>query len=98
MKTQGQEKRIWKHAARFTSAASKPIPSADPWGRKGQALGWAGVFRGKQTWLITIQAQRRGWREGWLQAGALTARTSARGGLAVSGTVPPRDCTKRHIC
>ena len=42
-------------------------------------------------------AERRSWREGCLQTGALTARTNARCGIAVSVTVQQRDSTQRHI-
>ena len=42
-------------------------------------------------------AERRRWREGCRQAGALTARTNARCGIAVSVTVQQRDSTQRHI-
>ena len=42
-------------------------------------------------------AERRSWRAGCLQAGALTARTSARCGFAVSVTAPQRDDAQLHI-
>ena len=44
-----------------------------------------------------VQAERLGWRERCLQAGALTARTNARCGLAVSVTAPQRQGRQRHI-
>ncbi len=47
--------------------------------------------------LIFKTAKRRCWREGCLQAGALTARTEARCGSAVSVTAPQRRCRQRHI-
>ena len=46
---------------------------------------------------LQFKAERRRWREGCLRTGALTARTSARCGLAVSVTVKQRDSTQRHI-
>ena len=43
-------------------------------------------------------AERRRWREGCLQTGAMTARTNARCGLAVSVTVRQRDCHTTPYC
>jgi hypothetical protein len=47
--------------------------------------------------LAACEAERRSWREGCLRTGALTARTSARCGSAVSVTVKQRDSTQCHI-
>jgi hypothetical protein len=57
---------------------------------------------GLQTRLITLQVQRRRWREGCLRTGAMTATRRAvacRMGIreAVSVTEKQRDSTQRHI-
>ena len=73
-----------------------------PWGWKeasnedGWGLGVADPAK------LQFKAERRGWREGCLRAGAMTARRRAvacRMGIreAVSVTEKQRDSTQRHI-
>jgi hypothetical protein len=62
----------------LSSNASKPIRSAAPLGMEGgEQWGWAGAL-GLADPANLFPAARRRWRVGCLQAGALTARTSAK--------------------
>jgi hypothetical protein len=79
-----------------SSVASKQFSSDDPWGRRGLASGWAGDL-GQADPAIPLPAKRRRWREGCLRPGALTARTGARCGSAVSVTGKQRPGRQRNI-